>query len=79
MDQESTEKITYRNLCEIEDVLYESLQQERFRSSNRKKRRAYIERVLDLVSDLKTLHHTDELSQWDRDNYKIAKIDSINA
>ena len=69
MDQESAEKITYRNLCEIEDVLCESLEQERFRSSNQKKRKAHIDKVLDLITDLKTLHHTDELSQWDRDDY----------
>ncbi len=67
--EEDLHKHTYSSLCAIEAIVENAIYQEEHKRSNQRIRKADNERVLEIITDLKNIHHTDELMYYER--YKI--------
>ena len=63
------QKHTYSSLCAIEAIIENAIYKEEHRCSNQKIRRADNEKVIEIITDLKNIHHTDELMYYEWYNY----------
>lgn len=73
---EGLQKHTYASLCAIEVIVEDAIYREEHRCSNQKIRKENNNQILDIITDLKNIHHTDELMYYDR--YKILDENNKN-
>ncbi len=64
--QEGLQKHTYSSLCDIEAIIEGAIYKEEHRCSNKKVRKGDNEKVIEIITDLKNIHHTDELMYYER-------------
>ena len=71
-EEEKTEGLqthVYSSLCAIEVLAEMAISKEEHRHSNKQIRKSDNERIIEIITDLKNIHHTDELPFYDR--YKV--------